>query len=89
MTALIGQKVKLPTDCKCGADTAVIGTSDGKYCCTITCGCGCNRGALTEFTASWIETVAAKFGAPETIVLRRSPIPPVEAEQSPGNSGTS
>jgi hypothetical protein len=31
ITTLVGQKVRMPTDCKCGADTAVIGATDGKY----------------------------------------------------------
>ena len=87
MSALIGHKVKLPTDCKCGADTVVIGPGDGKYYATLTCGCGRNRGSITEFTGKWIEAVAAKFGAPETITLRRT-IPPVEVEQQPDNAGT-
>ena len=54
---------------------------------TLTCGCGRNRGSITEFTGKWIEAVAAKFGAPETITLRRT-IPPVEVEQQPDNAGT-
>ena len=81
MSALIGQQVRLPTDCRCGADTAVIGASDGKYAATLTCSCGRGRGYLTEFVGKWIEAIAAKFGAPVTIALRHAPIPPVEVGQ--------
>jgi hypothetical protein len=88
MTPLVGQKVRLPHDCKCGADTAVIGASDGKFYASLTCSCGRSRGSFTEFTGEWIEAIAAKFGAPATITLRHAPIPPVEAEQPPENSGT-
>jgi hypothetical protein len=88
MTTLVGQKVRLPTDCKCGANSAVIGASDDKYYATLTCSCSRSRGSLTEFTGQWIEAIAAKFGAPATITLRHAPIPPLEAEQPPGNAGT-
>ena len=88
MTPLLGQKVRLPHDCNCGADTAVIGASDGKFYASLTCSCGRSRGSLTEFTASWIEAVAAKFGAPAMITLRHAPIPPVEAEKPPENART-
>jgi hypothetical protein len=87
VTALVGQKVRMPTDCKCGANTAVIGAGNGKYPATLTCSCGRGRGFLTECTASWIEAVAAKFGAPAAIVLRQ-PIPPIQAGQPPENAGT-
>jgi hypothetical protein len=76
----------MTTDCKCGADAAVIGASDGKYYATLTCSCGRGRGSLTQFTGEWIEAVAAKFGAPAAIVLRQ-PIPPIQAEQPPENAG--
>jgi hypothetical protein len=88
MTTLVGKKVRLPRDCNCGADTAVIGASDGKHYATLTCSCGRGRGSLTEFTGKFIEAVAAKFGAPATITLRRAQIPSVKAEQRPGNTGT-
>jgi hypothetical protein len=81
MNAIVGQKVRLPNNCKCGCELATVGPGNGKFYATLTCSCGRNRGSLTEFTGKWIETVAAKFGAPATIVLRRAPIPPVEAEQ--------
>jgi hypothetical protein len=79
MTALVGMKVRTPAKCKCGADTAIIAAGNGKHPATLTCTqCGVGRGALTQFTADWIQTVAAKFGSPEVITLRRPPIPPVE-----------
>jgi hypothetical protein len=87
MTTLVGQKVRMTTDCKCGADTAVIGASDGKYYATLTCSCGRGRGSLTQFTGEWIEAVATKFGALATITLRHAPIPPIQAEQPPANAG--
>ena len=88
MSTLVGQKVWLPADCLCGANIAVLGSSNGKYYATLTCGCGRNRGSITEFTGKWIEAVTAKFGAPETMTLRRTIIP-VEVEQSPDNAGIS
>jgi hypothetical protein len=87
--AIVGQKVRLPTDCQCGVDVAVIGPSDGKYAATLTCSCGRGRGFLTEFVASWMEALAAKFGAPAAITLRHAPIPPIPAERPPENAGTS
>jgi hypothetical protein len=86
MTTLVGQKVRMRTNCNCGADTAVIGASEGKYYATLTCSCGRSRGYLTEFTGQWIEAIAAKFGAPAAIVLRQ-PIPPIQVEQPPENTG--
>jgi hypothetical protein len=89
MSAIVGQKVRLPSNCRCGADTVVIGPSDGKHAATFACPqCGSSRGAISSFTLQWIEAVGAKFGAPAAIMLRRAPIPPVEAEQPPENSGT-
>jgi hypothetical protein len=85
----MGLAVRLPTDCACGANTAVIGAdAGGRFAAALTCSCGKHRGYLTEFTASFVEAVAKRFGAPETITLRRT-IPPVEVEQPAGNAGTS
>jgi hypothetical protein len=81
MNALVGQKVKLPNDCKCGADTAAMGASDGKYYATLTCSCGRGRGSLTEFTGKWIEAIAAKFGAPEIITIQAPRLSKAAAKQ--------
>jgi hypothetical protein len=73
--ALVGQKVKLPTDCKCGAGIAVIGPGNGKHPATLACAqCGSARGVISEFTLHFIESVAAKFAAPTTITIRASAI---------------
>jgi hypothetical protein len=88
MKTLIGQKVRLPNNCACGAGTAVIGAGDGKHAATLACPqCNTSRGAISSFTLQWIEAVGAKFGAPATITLRRPPIPPVEAETVPSIDG--
>jgi hypothetical protein len=73
--ALLGLQVKLPTDCKCGSEIAVIGPGNGKHAATLKCSqCGSGRGAISQFTAHFIESVAARYGAPTTIVIRASAI---------------
>jgi hypothetical protein len=69
--ALLGLQVKLPTDCKCGGDTAVIGPANAKYPATLQCSqCECHRGSLSAFTLDFIQAVAAKFGTPTEITIR-------------------
>ena len=69
--ALIGQKVRLPDNCTCGADTAVIGPGNGKYPATLKCrDCETARGAISEFTLHFIQSIAARYGAPTEIVIR-------------------
>ena len=73
--ALLGLRVKLPTDCNCGDDTAIIGHGNGKHPATLKCrDCGSGRGAISEFTAHFIESVAARYGAPTAIIIRASAI---------------
>jgi hypothetical protein len=73
--ALLGLQVKLPTDCKCGDDTAIIGHGNGKHPATLKCrDRGSGRGAISEFTLSFIEAVAARYGAPTAIMIRASAI---------------
>jgi len=71
MTTLLGQQVRLPNNCRCGSDVAVIGAGGGKYPASLRCqSCGEPRGSLTQFTHDWIAAIAAKFGAPQTITIR-------------------
>jgi hypothetical protein len=73
--ALLGLQVKLPTDCKCGNELAVIGPGNGKHPATLQCSqCECHRGCISEFTLSFIEAVAARYGAPTAIMIRASAI---------------
>jgi hypothetical protein len=75
MSALIGLQVRLPTDCKCSSDLAVIGPGNGKHPATLKCReCECHRGAISQFTLHFIESVAARYGAPTTITIRASAI---------------
>jgi hypothetical protein len=68
---LLGRQVRLPGQCRCGSDLAVISGGDGKYPALLQCqSCGGPRGQLTEFTYHWIATLAAKFGAPQVITMR-------------------
>ena len=67
---LIGMSVRLPNDhCRCGAETAVIRAGTGPHYAQLQCSCGRFRGWLSKFTANWIASVAAQFGAPEIITL--------------------
>jgi hypothetical protein len=82
MTALIGQKVRLPDSCKCGSDLATIGAGDGKHAATLACPqCGSARGAISEFTLHFVESIAAKFGAPAAITIRADRIVKACAKQ--------
>ena len=75
MSVLTGLQVKLPTDCKCGGDLATIGPGNGKHPATLKCrDCDCHHGALSAFTLSFIEAVAARYGAPTAIMIRASAI---------------
>jgi hypothetical protein len=69
---LIGQAVRLPNDlCKCGSDIAVIRAGKGPHHARLQCrSCGRFRGWVCKFTADWIASVAAKFGAPEIITIK-------------------
>jgi hypothetical protein len=81
MSALIGLQVRLPTNCRCGSGLAVIGAGNGKHPATLACPqCRSARGAISEFTAHWIESIA-KFGAPATITIRSSAIAKACAKQ--------
>lgn len=69
---VIGQNVRLPDKCGCGTDLVTVGPGGGKFAATLVCPqCGCDRGALTEFTLHLIESIASKFGVPAAITIRR------------------
>jgi hypothetical protein len=68
---LAGLPVKLPEQCRCGSEVALIGAGTEIHRASLRCrSCGRHRGWLSKITANWIETVAVKFGAPEIITLR-------------------
>jgi hypothetical protein len=72
----------LPDRCLCTSATAVVSTGDGAYCAELKClSCGRHRGWLSEPTVRWIESVAAKFGAPEAISIHSSAIAKACAKQ--------
>jgi hypothetical protein len=69
VSSLLGLHVKLPDARRCGSDVAVIGEDN-----VLTCrSCRRRCGFLSQFTANWLQQVAAKFGAPEVITLRTPP----------------
>ena len=71
---LIGLQVRLPTDCACGTDTAVIGPANDKYPATLKCrDCEGHRGAISAFTLSFIEAVARTGGTTRTARKRSMP----------------
>lgn len=75
--SLIGLKVKLDRpvdrDRPCCRNLAVIGESKPPHAHALRCAdCGQHRGWLSKPTAHWIESVAARFGAPETITVRKA-----------------
>ena len=73
---LFGLHVKFDGDRSCPHcrnKIATIGRSIGPHFGELLCGnCGSHCGWLSKSAAAWIETVIKKFGAPSTIVLRRS-----------------
>jgi hypothetical protein len=80
---LLGLQVNLPDRCRCTSRAAVISSGDDTHYAQLEClSCGRPRGWLSEHTARWIEAVAAKFGAPEIITLRRNSVA-AATEQSP------
>jgi hypothetical protein len=48
MSSIVGREVRLPNNCKCGSDFAVVGASDGKFYATLTCSCVRKLAAGTE-----------------------------------------
>jgi hypothetical protein len=72
---LIGLKVKIEraTACCANPDIATISRGAGTHYAELTCAaCGVHRGWLSRKTASAIEAIIKRFGAPtEPIVFRR------------------
>ena len=82
MSALLGLQVRLPDNCRCGSDLATVGDSDGKFAATLACPqCGSSRAAISEFTLSFIQSLAARYGAPGAIAMRSSAIAKACAKQ--------
>jgi hypothetical protein len=70
---LLGMRVKLGRDVPCCDDIAVVGPGAGPHAAELTCAiCGRHCGWLSKSTASWLETVINKFGAPTTPIVLRS-----------------
>jgi hypothetical protein len=76
MNKIAGPKIKLDrlVDRKrpCCKNTCII-TAGGELVCA---DCGQHRGCLSEKTTRWIEHIATRFGAPETITVHRDAEPP-------------
>ena len=72
---LAGLAVKLEHDrCKCGSDTAIIGTGNAMHRATLTCrSCGRPRGWLSRPSANWIEAVIDLHGRPDKPIIIRGP----------------
>ena len=89
---LFGLKVKLQGAdvCRrCGYPVAIIRPPKGMYAATLQC-CACSApcDALSEQTASFIQSVAKLFGAPAAITLRRGSVlaPSPDLHRSADNS---
>jgi hypothetical protein len=90
-TQLVGLRVKLdrPVDRErpCCRNLVVVGPGKGPYAGEFVCDdCGQRRGWLSQQTAQWIESVMARFGAPSTIVVRKSHTYTEEAPPTDTNS---
>jgi hypothetical protein len=78
LSALIGTRIRLdrPTDREhpCCDNIATIGRgASGKFAASLTCAtCDRHRGWLSETAIKFIQETRARFGAPQTIVLRNS-----------------
>ena len=88
---LVGLKVKLdrPIDKErpCCRNICVISAGKGPYAGALHCAdCGQPRGWLSKTTAQWIESVVTRFGAPTTIVVRKSHTYEEEAPPAETNS---
>jgi hypothetical protein len=76
--SLVGLKVRLERpvdrDKPCCRNICVIGAGKGPHAAELRCAdCNQRRGWLSHSTASWLEHVATRFGAPPTpIVIRKA-----------------
>jgi hypothetical protein len=89
---LIGLKVKLdrPVDreAPCCQNICTIGPAREPHAGELICAdCGQHRGWLSKSTARWLEHIAARFGAPEVITVRKAhtfqeEVPPAETSDT-------
>jgi hypothetical protein len=87
---LFGLQVRMKhlKPCCARAEISVIGHGAGPHYAELHCAnCGRHRGWLSRATASWIETIIQKFGAPTEPIVVRLPVP-AEAGSTAGASGT-
>jgi hypothetical protein len=72
---LFGLHVKVQTAKHCCYDIAVVWDGSGPHYGELRCrDCDAHRGWLSRSTATWLESIINKFGAPgEPIVIRRLP----------------
>jgi hypothetical protein len=73
-TSLVGLHVTLPNACRCGATSAVLGSSSGPHYASLVCGaCDRHRGWLSADTFNFISATIDNFGRPvEPITIRFS-----------------
>jgi hypothetical protein len=92
---ITGLKIKLDRpvdrDRPCCKNICIIGPGRGPHTGTLSCAdCGQHRGWLSKSTATWLQTVINKFGAPTTpIVLRHASQFTHPGEKPPGTAGIS
>ena len=84
---LIGLKVRLdrPVDREhpCCRNICVIDAARGPHAGELVCADrGQHRGCLSEKTTRWIEHIATRFGAPETITVHRDAEPPAPMSET-------
>jgi hypothetical protein len=84
-SSLIGTKIKLERADSCCNNVAVIALSKATHAASLRCAtCCASRGWLSAEAADFITATRARFGAPETIILRS-----VSSRTSPGAGGES
>jgi hypothetical protein len=88
---LIGLKVKLdrPVDRErpCCRNVCIIGVGKGPHAHALHCSdCGQHRGWISKSTATWIEQVVTRFGAPTTPIVVRNHTFEEEATDTQTNS---
>ena len=88
---LIGLRVKLdrPVDREkpCCRNICIIGAGKGPHAHALHCSdCGQHRGWISKSTATWIEQVVTRFGAPTTPIVVRNHTFEEEATDTQTNS---
>jgi hypothetical protein len=92
-TTLVGLTVRLDRDTDrdrpCCENRAIVGSTKGMHHASLTCAnCGSFRGWLSAEAADFITGTRAKFGAPQTIVLRNSRALPGASDEEQIHSAT-